>query len=246
MTPVDEYPGADDSDDEDDYDSEDYEDEEDDEEFIDDMAEEASDDELDDIDARIQELEEAEVAAKPSKKRRASTEADTTMEDEEKAAPVEPKQLSKKERKKLKNAEGQAVPASAPAETTEKSVAFTKETKPSAAASTSKKLAGGVSIDDRKVGEGAGAKNGSKISLRYVGKLKSGSTFDSNTSGKPFTFTVGNGEVIKGLDQGVIGLKIGGERRVTIPAAMGYASKALPGIPANSELVFDIKCLKLK
>ena len=68
----------------------------------------------------------------------------------------------------------------------------------------------------------------------------------ANTKGKPFSFKLGAGEVIKGWDIGVAGMSVGGERRLTIPANLAYGSKSLPGIPANSTLVFDIKLLEIK
>lgn len=109
-----------------------------------------------------------------------------------------------------------------------------------------KTLLGGVITEDRKVGSGKAAKLGQKVGIRYIGKLKNGKVFDKNTLGKPFSFTLGKGECIKGFDLGVAGMAIGGERRVIIPAKMGYGSQALPGIPANSELTFDIKLVSLK
>ena len=68
----------------------------------------------------------------------------------------------------------------------------------------------------------------------------------ANKKGKPFSFKLGAGEVIKGWDIGVAGMSVGGERRLTIPANHAYGSKALPGIPANSTLVFDVKLLEIK
>lgn len=68
----------------------------------------------------------------------------------------------------------------------------------------------------------------------------------ANKKGSPFTFKLGAGEVIKGWDIGVIGMSIGGERRLTVPAHLAYGSKAIPGIPANSQLVFDVKLLEIK
>ena len=68
----------------------------------------------------------------------------------------------------------------------------------------------------------------------------------ANKKGSPFSFKLGKGEVIKGWDIGVAGMAIGGERRLTIPAHLAYGSKALPGIPANSKLIFDVKLLEIK
>lgn len=107
-------------------------------------------------------------------------------------------------------------------------------------------LLGGVVTEDRKIGKGPTAKSGNKVGIRYIGKLKNGKVFDKNTSGKPFNFALGKGECIKGFDLGVAGMAVGGERRVIIPPKMGYGSQALPGIPANSELTFDIKLVNIK
>lgn len=68
----------------------------------------------------------------------------------------------------------------------------------------------------------------------------------ANKKGNPFTFKLGAGEVIKGWDIGVIGMSVGGERRLTVPAHLAYGSKAIPGIPANSQLIFDVKLLEIK
>lgn len=68
----------------------------------------------------------------------------------------------------------------------------------------------------------------------------------ANKKGKPFSFKLGAGEVIPGWDIGVVGMSVGAERRLTIPANLAYGSKSLPGIPANSTLVFDIKLLEIK
>jgi FK506-binding nuclear protein len=67
----------------------------------------------------------------------------------------------------------------------------------------------------------------------------------ANKKGKPFSFKLGVGEVIKGWDIGVAGMSIGGERRLSIPANLAYGSKGMPGIPANSTLIFDIKLLEV-
>lgn len=104
----------------------------------------------------------------------------------------------------------------------------------------------GVTVDERKIGTGPAAKKGSRLEMRYIGKLDDGKVFDSNKSGKPFAFKLGAGEVIAGWDIGLQGISSGGERRLIIPASLAYKKKALPGIPANSRLTFDIKCLSVK
>lgn len=68
----------------------------------------------------------------------------------------------------------------------------------------------------------------------------------ANKKGKPFTFNLGRGDVIKGWDIGVAGMAVGGERRIVVPAHLAYGSKSLPGIPANSELTFDLKLIEIK
>ena len=94
-------------------------------------------------------------------------------------------------------------------------------------------------IDDKKVGDGKAAKKGDLVSMRYIGKFQdSKKVFDSNTKGEPFKFKLGKGEVIKGWDMGIAGMQVGGERLLTIPAALAYGKRAQGGIPANSTLIF--------
>lgn len=107
------------------------------------------------------------------------------------------------------------------------------------------KVVQGVTVDDKKIGSGPAAKNGDRVGMRYIGKLKDGKQFDANKKGKPFTFRLGAGEVIRGWEIGIQGMSVGGERRITIPAHLAYGSKGMPGIPANSTLVFDVKLISL-
>lgn len=104
----------------------------------------------------------------------------------------------------------------------------------------------GVTVDVREEGSGPAARKGSRVEMRYIGKLANGKVFDSNKSGKPFSFQLGKGEVIKGWDIGLEGIKVGGQRRLVIPAKHAYGNKEIPGIPKNSELTFDVKCLTVK
>jgi FKBP-type peptidyl-prolyl cis-trans isomerase len=100
-----------------------------------------------------------------------------------------------------------------------------------------------LKIDDVKVGTGPGAKNGDTVSVIYTGKLADGTTFDTNdkASGQPFRFKLGAGSVIKGWDEGLIGMKKGGERKLSIPAELAYGSRAQAKIPPDSDLFFDVK-----
>lgn len=170
-------------------------------------------------------------------------------EEEEEEEEIEEKVVPKKEKKNKKRAAEEEV-TEAPKKEKKAKVAFSENLEqgptPSKKAPASKKLDGGVTIEDRTVGKGAVAKRGDKVGMRYVGKLKNGNVFDSNTKGKPFYFTLGKGEVIRGWDVGVAGMAVDGERRIVIPAPMAYGKQKLPGIPPNSELTFDVKLVNIK
>ncbi|MFK5984260.1 MAG: FKBP-type peptidyl-prolyl cis-trans isomerase [Pseudomonadota bacterium] len=106
-----------------------------------------------------------------------------------------------------------------------------------------------LKITDLVKGEGAVAKLGDKVSVHYTGWLMSGKQFDSSkTRNKPFKFHLGAGQVIKGWDQGVTGMHIGGKRELIIPPSLGYGSRAVGNglIPANSTLKFEIELLSIK
>jgi FKBP-type peptidyl-prolyl cis-trans isomerase len=107
------------------------------------------------------------------------------------------------------------------------------------------KTASGLIYWDIRVGNGALAKEGSRVRVHYTGWLTTGKKFDSSVdAGKPFVFTIGNGEVIKGWEEGVAGMKVGGKRQLRIPAALGYGAQGYPGvIPANATLIFDVELL---
>ena len=105
-----------------------------------------------------------------------------------------------------------------------------------------------LQIDDVKVGTGAEATAGKSVTVHYVGTLTSGKKFDSSRDrGRGFTFTLGAGEVIKGWDQGVAGMKVGGVRKLTIPPDLGYGPMGYPPvIPGNSTLVFEVELLEVR
>ena len=102
--------------------------------------------------------------------------------------------------------------------------------------------------DDLVVGSGEEAKTGKTVSVHYTGTLTDGSKFDSSLDrGRPFEFELGAGRVIKGWDQGVVGMKIGGKRKLTIPAELGYGARGFPPvIPPNSTLVFEIELIGVR
>ncbi len=103
----------------------------------------------------------------------------------------------------------------------------------------------GLQYWDIRIGNGDVAKEGSHVRVHYTGWLTTGKKFDSSVdAGKPFDFTIGNGEVIKGWEEGVAGMKVGGKRQLRIPPALGYGAEgAPPDIPPNATLIFDIKLL---
>ncbi|OJD14615.1 hypothetical protein AJ78_05045 [Emergomyces pasteurianus Ep9510] len=260
-----------------------------DEDELDLMDEDEESDALDDMDdPRITEIdtdeEEAEKAAakkdkKKGKKRPAEDSGDegANLDDimsKALKAGSEPAtngdiKLSKKQQKKLKKNNGEAVDIpvkTADPAKSDKKVQFAKNLEQGPTPSPPKKDGDkkdgdkkapstgtlgvkeiqGVKLDDKKLGTGRVAKKGDKVSMRYIGKLENGKVFDANKKGPPFSFKLGSGEVIKGWDIGIPGMAVGGERRVTIPPHLAYGKKALPGIPANSKLIFDVKLLDIK
>ncbi|PWY99122.1 hypothetical protein BCV70DRAFT_201340 [Testicularia cyperi] len=196
---------------------------------------------------------EAAPVALPASKKRAATVAEDKKSSEAAASS-----------KKLKGENGAA--AAAPAKKAAAAAAKEKEATVAKAAKTTTKdgadvkakpaakedkmkvtkLPSGLEIQEKTSGNGPPCKAGQKVSMRYVGRLTNGKTFDQCVSGKPFSFKLGRGEVIKGWDEGVKGMRVGGERRLTCPPNLAYGNQKLPGIPARSTLVFDVKLLEIK
>lgn len=106
-----------------------------------------------------------------------------------------------------------------------------------------------LQITDEIVGSGAAAAAGDTVTVNYVGSLTDGKVFDAsaNHGTTGFTFALGAGQVIKGWDQGIVGMKEGGKRKLVIPAALAYGSQAVGNvIPANSTLIFEVELLKVQ
>ena len=106
----------------------------------------------------------------------------------------------------------------------------------------------GLEYEDTKPGDGDEAKAGQKVRVHYTGTLTDGKKFDSSRDrGQPFEFTLGVGQVIKGWDEGVAGMKVGGLRKLTIPPELGYGSRGAGGaIPPNATLIFDVELIEIR
>ena len=103
----------------------------------------------------------------------------------------------------------------------------------------------GLQYIDEKVGDGAAPQKGKRVTVHYTGTLTDGKKFDSSRDrGQPFKFVIGVGQVIAGWDEGVMSMKVGGRRKLIIPANLGYGARGAGGvIPPNAELHFDVELL---
>lgn len=106
-------------------------------------------------------------------------------------------------------------------------------------------LPSGLKYQDLQTGQGALAESGKNVSVHYTGWLTDGSKFDSSVDrGQPFSFQLGAGQVIRGWDEGVKGMRVGGKRKLTIPPDLGYGERGAGGvIPPGATLVFDVELL---
>lgn len=104
--------------------------------------------------------------------------------------------------------------------------------------------ASGLKYIDIKVGSGAAPVKGKQVKVHYTGTLENGTQFDSSVGREPFSFVIGVGQVIPGWDEGVMGMKVGGKRKLIIPSRLGYGAAGAGGvIPPNATLLFDVELL---
>ncbi len=132
-----------------------------------------------------------------------------------------------------------ATPAQAPTP----AAATTQETAPTAPEPELVTTASGLKYQELKVGSGQEARSGRLVEVHYTGWLEDGKKFDSSRDrGRPFSFSLGAGKVIKGWDEGVVGMRVGGKRKLIIPPQLGYGERGAGGvIPPNATLIFEVE-----
>ena len=123
----------------------------------------------------------------------------------------------------------------------------TKGAGPTKVAGEGTKTADGLQYWDIQVGTGRTADRGNTVRVHYTGWLTNGKKFDSSVGGQPFEFRIGAHQVIKGWEEGVAGMKMGGKRQLRIPPDLAYGKEGYPGaIPPNATLIFDIELLRVE
>ncbi|MBM2816056.1 MAG: fbp [Ignavibacteria bacterium] len=106
----------------------------------------------------------------------------------------------------------------------------------------------GLKYIDLIEGTGETAKSGKRVIINYTGTLENGAVFDRSSSSNPLPFTIGNGEIISGIEEGITGMQVGGKRKLVIPPALGYGERGAGGgkIPPNATLYFEIELVAVK
>ncbi|XP_015691988.1 peptidyl-prolyl cis-trans isomerase FKBP53 [Oryza brachyantha] len=200
------------------------------------------------------------VDAKQKKNKKNTSEAgthqnaDKTNHVHNDAEEVTAQEASKKKKNKKKKTQEKNASENQTPKTQEKN-ASGKQTPTDLTESESKKqplqtrtFGNGMIVQEIEIGkpDGKKAAPGKKVSVKYIGKLKNGKIFDSTVGRRPFDFRLGIGEVIKGWDVGINGMRVGDKRRITIPPSMGYGNQRAGTIPPNSTLVFDVELVNVK
>ena len=104
-----------------------------------------------------------------------------------------------------------------------------------------------LKTEDKMIGSGAEAATGKHVVMNYIGRLTNGTKFDASCDrGQTFDFNLGAGQVIPGWDQGIIGMKVGGIRRLIIPSSLGYGPSGQGPIPPNAALIFDVELIAVQ
>lgn len=181
-----------------------------------------------------------EKAAEPKKRKAADVQPKETQ-PEKSAAPATKKAKQQKEETKKSVSTVTAEEAAAAAQVAE---AKAQEIKQKLHQVT--KLPNGLQFQDETIGTGTRAQKGQTVAIRYRGMFTTGSVFDSNMpKGQLLVFTIGRGEVIRGMEQGLIDMQIGGKRRLVIPPALAYGAEGSGPIGPNSTLIFDVELVKI-
>ncbi|KAF8059209.1 FKBP53 [Scenedesmus sp. PABB004] len=203
----------------------------------------------------IEDITDAQPAPAPAKKRQAEdapAAAGAKKQKEQAAAAKAPKQQAAAAPKQQA-----AAPKQQAAAAKQQAAAKTAEAKPAAGAAAQevpgrkkdvKRYENGFEVHHLRMGDPHGklARAGSQVKVRYVGKLKNGKVFDQTKGGKTFTFRLGVGQVIKGWDAGVQGMRVGDVRRLVVPPQMGYGGQRTGPIPPNSVLDFEVELVDVK
>ena len=205
-----------------------------------------------------QEQEKATETAQTTEEENTPEEATETAQTTEEEKPTETAEATQEQEKATETAE--VTEEEKPAETAEATQEEEKATETAKATQEQEKATetaeaqtqvaqqNGLKLEDIQVGEGQEAQSGKKVSVHYTGWLTNGKKFDSSVDrGTPFQFTLGARQVIQGWDQGVLGMKVGGKRKLTIPPALGYGERGSgEKIPPNATLVFEVELIEVK
>ena len=103
-----------------------------------------------------------------------------------------------------------------------------------------------ISYNENVIGEGLVVEKGKRVTMDYVGRFEDGSIFDSSTGNTPLSFVVGQGQVIDGIDQGILGMRVGGKRTIVVPPELGYGYEDYGPIGAGSTLIFEVTILSVE